>query len=62
MAGKDIVGHLLYLLAVQARPFVALLALAGLSGFIVLPLAERKNFFDENALLVGSARPKAGCA
>jgi hypothetical protein len=62
MAGKDVIGKLLYLAVVHAQPIVSCLVAVGLIALAVLPLAERRNFFDENALLVGSARPNAGCA
>lgn len=55
MAGKDIIGLVLYKAAIHARPIVFLLVLAGFLGLLALPLLSRRNFFDENALLVGSA-------
>ena len=36
--------------------FVVLVAL-GVCGYVAIPLLERNNHFDENALLAGSARP-----
>ena len=62
MAGKDIIGQLLFQAVVHAKPICALLVAAGMLGLFVLPLAERKNFFDENAMLVGSATSNIGCA
>ena len=62
MAGKDVLGKLLYLAVVHARPIVFLLVAAGYMALGLLPLAERQSFFDENALLVGSASPTVECA
>jgi hypothetical protein len=62
MAGKDVIGRLLYQAVVHSRPIVFLLAAAGMLALFALPALDRKNFFDENALLVGSATPNIGHA
>ena len=62
MAGKDVLGLLLYKAVLHSKTIVALFVTAGLLALLVLPAAERNNFFDENALLVGTASQKIGCA
>lgn len=62
MAGKDVIGLALYKAVIHARPIVFILVLAGFIGLLALPLFARKNFFDENALLVGSADTQIRCA
>lgn len=61
MAGKDLIGQLLYKAVLHAKPICSLLVAAGMLGLLLLPLTERNNFFDENAMLVGSATPNIGC-
>lgn len=61
MSGKDLLGKALYQGVVNARKLVFLLAIAGLSALLALPMTSKKTFFDENALLVGSAETKIEC-
>jgi hypothetical protein len=61
MSGKDLLGKALYQGVVNARKLVFLLSIAGLLALLVLPLVSKKTFFDENALLVGSAETKLEC-
>ncbi len=47
---------------VRASALSWLLLALGMLGMLAVPLAGRKIFFDENSLLVGSARARIRCA
>jgi hypothetical protein len=52
---------LLDLVVTNGTPVFWLLATLGILGFLGVPLLERKNHFDENALLAGSHNPTFRC-
>jgi hypothetical protein len=49
--------RLLDLVVTHGNGVFWLLATLGILGFVAVPLLERKNHFDENALLAGSHNP-----
>lgn len=57
MSGKQLVRKLLVHAVQHARSVASALIFAGYVGFFLLPLATRKNFFDENSLLVTNSVP-----
>ena len=44
------------------QPAVWLLLVAGIAAFLLLPMAAKRCYLDEKALLVGGALPTIRCA
>jgi hypothetical protein len=57
MAGKEVVRNLLIVAVRKSHAVASAVILAGYLGLFLLPLASRKNVFDENSLLVHNTVP-----